>query len=264
MSKTAMNTGHLDQEADQALERVERVDALLAVERERAPRPLLAPVGRVDGVEPGLQPRLGRVDLLLQALGDAASGSSSTLTDTARAMIATPGMAEPARSSPEQTEERRGSARAATTRGPRGAGARARDPRAPAPRAPPDPSRTCSATRSARARARRAPPAPRRARSAARLRPRPRRGARASPRTGRALPPSPRRGASRRGRAARPPSWTAPPATATRPTRSSIAAKPGGRGREELPPRRHLERGAGRRGEGGRAGPGSLTVSTIS
>src|SRR5262244_2985177 len=62
--------GHLDEEAREALERVERMDARLPVEGERAPRALLASMGGVVGVESRLEPRLGRVDLVLESAGD--------------------------------------------------------------------------------------------------------------------------------------------------------------------------------------------------
>ena len=60
----------LNQESREALERVERMDALLAVERDGAPRALLASVGGLDGLEARLKPRVRRVHLLLETVGD--------------------------------------------------------------------------------------------------------------------------------------------------------------------------------------------------
>src|SRR5215468_2733066 len=71
--------GHLDEEAHEALERVERMDARLSVEGERAPRALLASMGGVDGIESRLEPRLCRVDLILESAGDHGEGQEQEL-----------------------------------------------------------------------------------------------------------------------------------------------------------------------------------------
>ena len=63
----------------QALQRVERVDAVLAVERDRAPRALLAAVRGLDRVDAGLKPRLRGVHLLLQSLGHERSAEEEDL-----------------------------------------------------------------------------------------------------------------------------------------------------------------------------------------
>ena len=48
------------------------------------------PMGGVDGVEAGLKTGLGGIDLFLQALRDLGKGKSRSLTQTARAMMASP------------------------------------------------------------------------------------------------------------------------------------------------------------------------------
>ena len=46
--------GDLDQEAEQALQRVQRMDALFAVQGDGAAGALLTPMRRIDGVDAGL------------------------------------------------------------------------------------------------------------------------------------------------------------------------------------------------------------------
>src|SRR4029450_2328674 len=71
--------GKLDEEAGETPQRIERMHARLAIEREGATRALLPPMGGGDGVETGLKTGLGGIDLLLQALRDLGKGKEQEL-----------------------------------------------------------------------------------------------------------------------------------------------------------------------------------------
>ena len=61
--------GELDEKAQQALQGVQGMDTLFAIQGDGAPHALFAFVGSLDGVDRGLKPSLSGIDLLLQALG---------------------------------------------------------------------------------------------------------------------------------------------------------------------------------------------------
>src|SRR5215831_20749870 len=97
--------GHLDEEAHEAFERVERMDARLSVEGERASRALLASMGGVDGIESRLEPRLCRVDLILEPARHHGEGKEKQLHGARERDDGDAGVADDHGKGAEQMEE---------------------------------------------------------------------------------------------------------------------------------------------------------------
>src|SRR5215475_5951801 len=97
--------GHLDEEAREALERVERMHTLLPVQGEGSPRALLASMGGVDGIESRLEPRLCRVDLILEPACHQGEGEEEQLHGSRQRDDGDAGVADDQGKAAEQMEE---------------------------------------------------------------------------------------------------------------------------------------------------------------
>src|SRR5215472_9933205 len=97
--------GHLDEEARKALERVERMHTLLPVQGEGSPRALLASMGGVDDIESRLEPRLGRVDLILEPARHQGEGEEEQLHGARQRDDGDTGVADDKSKTAEQVEE---------------------------------------------------------------------------------------------------------------------------------------------------------------
>src|SRR5262249_15797488 len=82
-----------------------RMHTLLPVQSEGSPRALLASMGGVDGIESRLEPRLCRVDLILEPARHQGEGEEEQLHSAPQPDDGDPGLADAQAKAPEQMEE---------------------------------------------------------------------------------------------------------------------------------------------------------------